>query len=100
MEGLSLALSHRLAPALEASRPSLPSWAQPKEKSQTEKEKEEDRREEEENETTKEELGYWREVKETLDREAEERRTERRMRWEGMRRRAGLINEGEEEKRV
>ncbi|GAA5915359.1 uncharacterized protein JCM6883_006809 [Sporobolomyces salmoneus] len=86
MEGLSLALSYRLGTKLQESRPSLPSWALP-----TSKPDEvtpvafttQDRTEREE--TEEEEMSYWRDVKETLDREAEERKRTRREKWEELR---------------
>lgn len=76
MEGLSLALSHRVEPAMMANRPTIPAWALPTSKTPTTP------GEEEENEEHKEGVAYWVEVKETLDREAEERLVERRARFD------------------
>ncbi|GAA6048590.1 hypothetical protein JCM3770_002044 [Rhodotorula araucariae] len=74
LEGLALALQHRLPGVLDAHRPVVPSWALPSSSpvlspdapAPADPAKEE------------EELSYWASVKETLDREAEEDRRERR----------------------
>lgn len=76
LESLSLALSHRLPPVLDSHRPAIPAWALPTAKQV------ETPGEEEENEEHKEGVAYWVEVKEILDREAEERLVLRRKQWE------------------
>ncbi|ORY52838.1 hypothetical protein BCR35DRAFT_18715 [Leucosporidium creatinivorum] len=80
LDSLSLALSHRLPTTLP--RPSVPSWALPSSSPSdiTTSGPEEDSAEH------KEGVAYWLGVKETLDREAEERVVERRKRWEEVRR--------------
>lgn len=76
LESLSLALSHRLPPVLDAHRPEIPAWALPTPKVI------EKPGEEEENEEHKDGVAYWVEVQETLDREAAERLVERAAKWE------------------
>ena len=76
LESLSLALSHRLPPVLDSHRPAIPAWALPTAKLV------ETPGEEEENDEHKEGVAYWVEVKEILDREAEERVVLRRKQWE------------------
>lgn len=76
LEQLSLALSHSLPPVLASHRPTIPSWALPADKAILPAGEEED------NTEHKEGVAYWMEVKETLDREAEEMKRERRRAWE------------------
>ncbi|GAA6005992.1 uncharacterized protein JCM10292_005639 [Rhodotorula paludigena] len=84
LESLALALQHRLPGVFDAHRPTVPAWALPSAQpaaeapsvSSADAAKEE------------EELSYWTSIKETLDREAEENRRERRGAWERMRRKA------------
>jgi hypothetical protein len=76
LESLSLSLSHSLPTALEARRPSVPEWALPAAKAVIKPGEEEDSIEH------KEGVAYWVDVKETLDREAEEDLRARRQKWE------------------
>ncbi|GAA5961159.1 hypothetical protein JCM3765_001248 [Sporobolomyces pararoseus] len=82
MDELSLALTHRLGDTLKENRPNSPSWALPTsssspspttplEESQSTTSKEVD----------EEAVSYWSQVKETLDREAEEKKIERSEKW-------------------
>ncbi|GAA5896863.1 hypothetical protein JCM8208_007110 [Rhodotorula glutinis] len=86
LEGLALALQHRLPGVFDEHRPSVPSWAQPSSTSRTTDAVADPA-------TEAEELSYWASVKETLDREAEEDRVERRGAWERTRRRASAVGE-------
>ncbi|GAA5843630.1 hypothetical protein JCM9279_000813 [Rhodotorula babjevae] len=67
LEGLALALQHRLPGVFDEHRPSVPSWAQPSSTSRRTDAPADPA-------TEAEELSYWASVKETLDREAEEDR--------------------------
>ncbi|GAA6062973.1 hypothetical protein JCM10212_005732 [Sporobolomyces blumeae] len=96
LEGLSLALTHQVSPTLDEHRPSLPSWALPSTWSSTRSTEGSQSRtasgrlDEDEDATEREELSYWAQVKETLDREAEEKKRDRRAAWERMRAQAGV----------
>lgn len=83
LESLSLALSHSLPTAFSSRRPSLPSWAQPATKEPSTPGAEEA------NDEHREGVAYWVHVKETLDREAEELKRERRRAWERIQGKAG-----------
>ncbi|KAL8293631.1 hypothetical protein RQP46_000332 [Phenoliferia psychrophenolica] len=84
LESLSLALSHSLPGVFSSHRPALPAWALPPTKEASTP------GDEEANEEHKEGVAYWVHVKETLDREAEEMKLERRRAWEKLRAKAGL----------
>ncbi|GAA5925881.1 uncharacterized protein JCM15063_005151 [Sporobolomyces koalae] len=99
IESLSLALSHRLGPTLRENRPTLPAWALPSSTTQppttTSKDVEREplvdrignrRVQDAKGEEEEEELSYWTEVKETLDREAEERKRQRLEQWQELQR--------------
>ncbi|GAA5945141.1 hypothetical protein JCM3775_004868 [Rhodotorula graminis] len=86
LEGLALALQHRLPGVFDEHRPSVPAWAQPSSTSRTTDAVADPA-------TEAEELSYWASVKETLDREAEEDRVERRGAWERMKKRASAVGE-------
>ncbi|TKA58121.1 hypothetical protein B0A53_00523 [Rhodotorula sp. CCFEE 5036] len=83
VESLALALQHRLPSVFDAHRPSLPDWATPSSSPQAESSPlEQESSEVKDKEEEEEEMSYWASVKETLDREAEENRRERRTAWE------------------
>ncbi|KAM0753289.1 hypothetical protein T439DRAFT_378988 [Meredithblackwellia eburnea MCA 4105] len=91
LESLSLALSHTIPSKLASRRPNLPTWLQPSSlKSSPSSEEGEaakggNRQEEDEvKEEDREGVAYWVEVKETLDREAEESKERRRKEWESL----------------
>lgn len=86
LEGLALALQHRLPGVFDEHRPTVPAWAQPSSTSRTTDAPSDPA-------TEAEELSYWASVKETLDREAEEDRVERRGAWERMRKRASAVGQ-------
>ncbi|GAA5820804.1 hypothetical protein JCM11251_003168 [Rhodosporidiobolus azoricus] len=89
LESLALALSENVSPVLDANRPSLPSWALPSPKTTSDSSVASFIPQEEEDE-----LSYWQSIKDTLDKEAEESKVERRTAWERMRRRAEELREG------
>ncbi|GAA5999685.1 hypothetical protein JCM10207_005868 [Rhodosporidiobolus poonsookiae] len=91
LESLALALQHRLPPVLGDNRPSLPAWLlpSPKPADATSPGADPDASSE-----AQEELSYWASIKETLDREAEERKVERQGAWERMRKRAEELGGG------
>ncbi|BGP48655.1 hypothetical protein JCM10450v2_004531 [Rhodotorula kratochvilovae] len=91
LEGLALALQHRLPGVFDEHRPSVPSWALPSSSSSSHTlDTPPDPAKE------AEEMSYWASVKETLDREAAEDRAERRSAWERMRRRAEAVGTAQE----
>jgi hypothetical protein len=81
MEELSLALTHRLGDTLKENRPSLPSWALPSTTTALTPSTTNDNADEEDEED-EEALSYWNQVKETLDKEAQERKLERKVKWQ------------------
>ncbi|KWU42023.1 hypothetical protein RHOSPDRAFT_27242 [Rhodotorula sp. JG-1b] len=95
VESLALSLQHRLPSVFDAHRPSLPDWATPSSSSQAESLPLEQGSSEIKDKEAEEEMSYWASVKETLDREAEENRRERRRAWEErVRQRASALGGG------
>ncbi|GAA5983807.1 hypothetical protein JCM10908_005934 [Rhodotorula pacifica] len=92
VESLALALQHRLPSVFDAHRPSIPDWATPSSSSSSSPPPAVETSSLREQETEAEELSYWSSIKETLDREAEENRREKRSAWEErVRRRAAAL---------
>lgn len=106
LESLSLALSHSLPPILASHRPALPAWAlpaspppdsplpagtnlHPSNPAPTELAGPDS------DADSQEGISYWTEVKQTLDREAEERVARRKAEWERRFRVAQAGKEGE-----
>ncbi|GAA5853217.1 hypothetical protein JCM3766R1_000198 [Sporobolomyces carnicolor] len=81
MDGLSLALTHRLGGTLKEHRPSLPAWALPSSSPSSSPSPSETSSSKRDKEVDDEATSYWSQVKETLDREAEERKLERSEQW-------------------
>ncbi|GAA5864186.1 hypothetical protein JCM3774_001250 [Rhodotorula dairenensis] len=99
VESLALALQHRLPSIFDAHRPSIPEWATPSSSTTASPEA---NVEQVADSAEEEEMSYWDSIKETLDREAEENRRERRAAWEErVRQRAlALAGEGGERRQV
>lgn len=86
MDELSLALTHRLGDTLKENRPNLPSWALPTSSSNSKEEEKSHSSDTSSSssssrEVDEEAVSYWSQVKETLDREAEEKKIERKEKW-------------------
>ncbi|GAA5862914.1 hypothetical protein JCM8547_003619 [Rhodosporidiobolus lusitaniae] len=87
LDSLALALQHQVSPVLDSHRPSLPSWALPSAKPDSPPASSSPNSPDA-TPDGEEELSYWASLKEELDREAEERKAERRAAWERMKRKA------------
>ncbi|GAA6043471.1 hypothetical protein JCM8097_000727 [Rhodosporidiobolus ruineniae] len=103
LDTLALELSHRVTPFLHDNRPSVPAWALPSSSSSSTDSPSPSpdsssapASDPDASAEAQEELSYWASIKETLDREAEERKVERKSAWERMRRRAESGSAGNE----